>query len=54
MALNIKRPNGTEDVTPKNIYKWHTVERVAREAAEEYGFGEIRIPTFENLSLIHI
>ena len=51
MALNIKRPNGTEDVTPKNIYKWHTVERVAREAAEEYGFGEIRIPTFENTEL---
>ncbi|MGN0614029.1 MAG: histidine--tRNA ligase [Porcipelethomonas sp.] len=51
MALNIKRPNGTEDVTPKNIHKWHTVERVVKEAASDYGFREIRIPTFENTEL---
>ncbi|MGN1481991.1 histidine--tRNA ligase [Porcipelethomonas sp.] len=51
MALTIKRPNGTEDVIPKNIYKWHTVERAAREAASGYGFREIRIPTFENTEL---
>ncbi|MCI7805019.1 MAG: histidine--tRNA ligase [Oscillospiraceae bacterium] len=51
MALNIKRPNGTEDVTGKNIRKWHTVERTARDAAAEFGFHEIRIPTFENTEL---
>ena len=43
MALLIKRPNGTEDVTPKNIAKWHTVEHVVKEVASCYGFKEIRI-----------
>ncbi len=51
MALNIKRPNGTEDVTYKNINKWYTVERTARDVANQFGFHEIRIPTFENTEL---
>lgn len=51
MAIKITRPNGTEDVTPKNIKKWHTVENVARATAESFGFKEIRIPTFENTDL---
>lgn len=51
MALNIKRPNGTEDVLPKDVYKWHTIEKIARETAESFGFSEIRIPTFENTDL---
>ena len=51
MAINIKRPNGTEDVLPKDVYKWHTVEKIARETAESFGFSEIRIPTFENTDL---
>ena len=51
MALNIKQPNGTEDVTPQNVHKWHTVEKIARDVAESFGFKEIRIPTFENTDL---
>ncbi len=51
MALTIKRPNGTEDVTPKNIHKWHTVEHAVKEIASGYGFKEVRIPTFENTEL---
>lgn len=51
MALNIKRPNGTEDILPKNVHKWHTVEKIARETAEGFGFSEIRVPTFENTDL---
>lgn len=51
MAINIKRPNGTEDVLPKDVHKWHTVEKIARETAESFGFGEIRFPTFENTEL---
>jgi len=47
MAFNITRPQGTEDVLPKNINKWYTVEKVAREVAETFGFKEIRVPTFE-------
>ncbi len=51
MAINIKRPNGTEDVLPRDIHKWHTVEKIARETAESFGFGELRFPTFENTDL---
>lgn len=51
MAINVKRPNGTEDVLPKDVHKWHTVEKIARETAECYGFSEIRIPTFEDTDL---
>ncbi len=51
MAINIKRPNGTEDVLPKDVHKWLTVEKIARETAESFGFDEIRIPTFENTDL---
>ncbi|MDE6035164.1 MAG: histidine--tRNA ligase [Ruminococcus sp.] len=51
MSVNIKRPNGTEDVLPSDVYKWHTVEKIARETAESYGFSEIRIPTFESTEL---
>ena len=47
MANYLKRPQGTEDITPERIHKWHTVERVTREIAESFGFSEIRIPTFE-------
>ena len=51
MAINIKRPNGTEDILPSEVHKWLTVEKIARETAETYGFNEIRIPTFENTNL---
>lgn len=51
MSINVKRPNGTEDVLPKDVNKWHTVEKIARETAESFGFSEIRIPTFENTEL---
>lgn len=51
MALKITRPQGTEDITPKNISKWYTVEEIARETAACFGFKEIRIPTFENTEL---
>lgn len=53
MANYLKRPNGTEDVTPKNIHKWLTVEKVVRETAECFGFSEIRVPTFETTELFH-
>lgn len=51
MAVKITRPQGTEDVTPKDIYKWHTVEQIARETATTFGFKEMRVPTFENTDL---
>ena len=51
MSLSVQRPNGTEDVIPSQVYKWHTVELTARETAEKFGFHEIRIPTFEQTEL---
>lgn len=51
MALSIKRPLGTEDITPQNINKWNTVETIVKDTAKTFGFKEIRIPTFESTEL---
>ena len=51
MANYIQKPKGTQDVVPNESYKWHTVERVVSETAEQFGFKEIRIPTFEETGL---
>ena len=51
MDLIAKRPNGTMDMIPSEAYKWHTVENVVRETAEQFGFREIRVPTFEETGL---
>lgn len=51
MSINVKRPNGTEDILPKDIQKWYTIEKTARDTAESFGFSEIRIPTFEDTNL---
>ncbi len=50
-SASIKRPKGTQDVTPASVYKWHTVENICREIAKSYGFSEIRTPTFEDTGL---
>ena len=34
MELIAQRPNGTKDVAPTEVYKWHTIERIAAEAVE--------------------
>ena len=49
--LNIRKPNGTRDVVPSQMYKWNTVEAIVKSQAEAYGFKEIRIPTFEDMGL---
>lgn len=51
MALIVQRPLGTADVTPAEIHKWYTVEQIAQDTAQSYGFKEIRFPTFENTDL---
>lgn len=51
MALSVQRPQGTCDVTPAEIRKWYTVEQIAKDTAQTYGFKEIRFPTFENTDL---
>lgn len=51
MELISQRPKGTQDAVPAEVYKWHTVESLARETAEVFGFREIRTPTFEPTKL---
>ena len=51
MALEIKSIKGTADVLPSDSYKWQFVERKFLDTAQKYGFGEIRVPTFEDKRL---
>ncbi len=48
---NLKRPNGTEDILPSASKEWQVLENFLRETAANYGFQEIRIPTFEQTEL---
>src|SRR5688500_13227290 len=50
---SIQAPRGTEDILPATSWKWHAVERVARELAHVYHFQEIRTPIFEHTELFH-
>lgn len=50
-SFKIQRPKGTQDTLPSQMYKWNTVEGIAKNAAEAHGFREIRIPTFEDTGL---
>lgn len=49
--MQIKRPKGTEDVTPLQVYKWQYVEALMREICELNGYREIRTPAFEHTEL---
>jgi histidyl-tRNA synthetase len=51
LANMISAPRGTKDVTPDQVYKWQYIEAVARRTAEDFGFREIRFPTFEHTEL---
>src|SRR5258707_8600120 len=57
----IQAPKGTYDIYPGGNPKdpwtvsanWQAIERVAREVAELYHYGEIRTPIFEHSELFH-
>lgn len=51
MALITKKIKGTEDVLPKDSYRWQFVEEVMRKESAAYGFKEIRTPVFEHTEL---
>lgn len=51
MALITKKIKGTEDVLPKESYRWQFIEKIMREEASAYGFREIRTPVFEHTEL---
>lgn len=47
----IKKPRGTLDILPEQTAAWQYIESVIRKKCLEYGFGEIRFPTFEATEL---
>ncbi len=51
MAQKITGPRGTQDVSPYESYKWIQLENKLREVVDQYGFKEIRTPTFEHTEL---
>ncbi len=51
MAVMIQRPKGTADTLPSEVRKWHTVEKITDDIASQFGFKEIRVPTFEDTGL---
>jgi len=42
---------GTKDILPKEVESWQTLERLARETFELYGYRELRAPVFESTEL---
>ncbi|MBQ9743386.1 MAG: histidine--tRNA ligase [Ruminococcus sp.] len=51
MALIAKKIKGTEDILPRDSYKWQIVEKALSTEAKSYGFSEIRTPVFEQTKL---
>ena len=51
MAQKITGPRGTQDVSPYDSYKWLLLEKKLRDIVDQYGFKEIRTPTFEHTEL---
>ena len=51
MALLTSAPRGTKDVLPDEVYRWQYLEGVLRKTAADFGFREIRFPTFEHTEL---
>ncbi len=51
MALITKAPRGTQDILPKESYRWQFVENLLCETAAQYGMKEIRTPVFEHTEL---
>ena len=51
MALITKKPRGTEDVLPRDSYRWQFLEDLFRCEAHAYGYQEMRTPVFEHTEL---
>ena len=51
MASSIEAVRGTKDVLPQDSYKWRFVEKTAQQVAADFGFREVRFPTFEKTEL---
>ena len=44
-------PRGTKDILPEQIENWLEVEKKIRETCKNFGYSEIRTPTFEHTEL---
>ena len=51
--MAIKAPKGTKDMMPEDAYKWHYIEDAFFNICDEYGFGELRTPIFEDTNLFN-
>ena len=47
----IQIPRGTQDILPKDTYKWRFIEDRLHEVAQNYNYKEIRTPVFESTEL---
>ena len=47
----IQKPKGTKDILPEEAIRWQYIEEIAEDTFENYGFKEIRVPTFEYTEL---
>lgn len=47
----IQKPKGTKDVLLEDIDKWNQTESIAFSVFQNYGYKEVRIPTFEYTEL---
>lgn len=47
----IQIPRGTQDVLPKDSYKWQFIEDTLKDVCEKYNYQEIRTPIFESTDL---
>lgn len=50
-SVGIEAVRGTKDVLMQDSYKWRYVESVAQKVAADFGFKEVRFPTFEKTEL---
>ena len=49
--MQILAPRGTKDILPADAAQWQYVESVVREICALFGYGEIRLPIFEQSEL---
>ncbi|MBE7016257.1 MAG: histidine--tRNA ligase [Ruminococcaceae bacterium] len=46
-----KAPKGTEDLLPQDSYRWQYLEEKFKKVCDNFGYKEIRVPTFEHTEL---
>ena len=51
MAAKYQAPRGTRDILPEEVGQWRFLEETARSVFSRAGYGEIRVPIFEDTDL---